>query len=186
MRKLLVAALILFACVSFVAAGSAWAGDCGACKDKCVQCKQDTCTTCDKPCKDKCEPCKPKCKPACESKCGKCKQDTCSTCKPKCDQGCKKDCNRCGGYEHPYQRCFTGTGMMCDTGCCNAPLICKRSCVDCETICKKIETTDPCTGCVTVEYVHETVCHELTRPRVIPWWFNEAGTGNIYPDEDEG
>lgn len=192
MRKLVVAALILFALGSFVAAGSAWAGDCCGSKDKC--CKQDTCTTCAKPCKDKCEPCKPKCEPACEPKCGKCKQDTCSTCKPKCETGCQKECckpkadpcNRCGGDEHPYQRCFTGSGMMCDTGCCNAPLICKRSCVDCETICKKVETADPCTGCVTVEYVHETVCHEMTRPRVIPWWFNEAGTGNIYPDEDEG
>jgi hypothetical protein len=74
--------------------------------------------------------------------------------------------------------------MMCDTGCCNAPLICKRSCVDCETVCKKVETADPCTGCVTVDYVYETVCHEMTRPRVIPWWFNEAGTGNIYPEDE--
>jgi hypothetical protein len=209
MRKLIMAALVLFALGSFVAAGTAYAGDCGKCKDSCVKCKQDTCTTCEKPCKSKCEPCKPdcnkecckpKCKPDCQKdccardKCVKCKQDTCTTCKPKCEKGCKQDCCKpkcdpcqCGkGHGHPYECCFTGTGMMCDTGCCNAPLICKRSCVDCETICKKVETKDPCTGCVTVDYVYETVCHEVTRPRVIPWWFNEAGTGNIYPDEDEG
>jgi hypothetical protein len=35
---------------------------------------------------------------------------------------------------------------------------------------------------VKVHYEYETVCHEIQRPRVIPWWFNEKGCGNIYPD----
>jgi hypothetical protein len=33
-----------------------------------------------------------------------------------------------------------------------------------------------------VDYVYETVYHEVVRPTVIPWWFNEKGDGNIYPD----
>jgi len=37
-----------------------------------------------------------------------------------------------------------------------------------------------------VEWTHETVCHEVERPRVIPWWFNETGRGNIYPEDEEG
>lgn len=171
---------------------------CGTCKPKCESgCKQDTCSTCKSKCKqDTCSTCKPKCKPACSTakpcgKCDKCKQDTCTTCKPKCKTGCQQDCCKskcgdcCGEKHHPYESCFTGSSILCDTGCCNAPLICKRQCLDCETVCKKVETTDPCTGCVSVSYTYETVCHEVKRPRVIPWWFNEAGTGNIYPDDED-
>ena len=75
--------------------------------------------------------------------------------------------------------------MLSDTGCCGDWTPCKRVCTTCETVCKRVETKDPCTGCVKVEYVYETVCHEMERPRVIPWWFNEKGDGNIYPDEQK-
>jgi hypothetical protein len=170
---------------------------CGECKHKC-----DTC-------KPKCEPCKPKCDTGCKPKCDKCKQDTCSTCKPKCENkcdkcspckdkcgkcdSCKPKCNKCeaskdecgmcaGGPRHPYEDCWNGTGMLCDTGC-DTFLPCKRECVTCETVCKEVKTVDPCTGCESVDYVTETVCHEIERPTVIPWWFNEKGDGNIYVDE---
>jgi hypothetical protein len=81
--------------------------------------------------------------------------------------------------------------MLRDTGCCNTWVPCKRSCVSCETVCRRVETCDPCGGCPRVEYVYETVCHEIERPDVIPWWFNEKGAGNTYLDdkdeaEDEG
>lgn len=172
---------------------------CDSCKPKCEPCKPKC-----EPCKPKCEPCKPKCEP-CKPKCEpKCKQDTCSSCKPKCESKCNKcspckdkcgkcdsckpkcedKCNMCKTTKHhPYEDCFNGTGMMGDTGCCGTCLPCKRSCVECETVCKEVVTKDPCTGCESVEYVYETVCHELERPRVIPWWFNEKGDGNIYLDD---
>lgn len=239
MRKLIIAALFVFAVTCFAGASISYAADC--CKPKC---SQDTCTTCKskcdnackpkcEPCKPKCEPCKPKCdpcKPKCEKKCDpckpKCKQDTCSPCKPKCDpckpkceQSCKPKCKTacCEGkwvgnfdaccppeapvqtvcidkcvdpcdpcaprFKHPYEQVWNGTGMLSDTGCCGTFLPCKRQGVDCETNCKKVETVDPCTGCVSVDYVMETVCHEIMRPTVIPWWFNEKGDGNIYIDE---
>ena len=114
-------------------------------------------------CKPNCDPCKPKCDP----------------CKPKCDPCCP-------GPKHPYEECWTGSGLMCDTGCCGVALPCKRVCQDCETICKKIETKDPCTGCVSVEYVYETVCTEIVRPTVIPWWFQVSEglpAENIYIDK---
>jgi len=100
-------------------------------------------------------------------------------------------CNNCGGGgcdwcsgapRHPYEQCWNGTSMMCDTGCCTAYLPCKRACQTCETVCKEIKTTD-CNGCPQVEYVYETVCHEVKRPTIIPWWFNEKGDGNIYVEE---
>ena len=74
--------------------------------------------------------------------------------------------------------------MLCDTGCCTTYLPCKTCCISCETICKPIEKCDPCTGCMYTEYVYETVCHEVTRPTVIPWWFNETGAGNTYPETE--
>jgi hypothetical protein len=207
MRKLIYAAVVMFALVALVGASAAYAGDC--CKPKC---SQDTCTTkckpkCD-PCKPKCEPackkdcCKPKCEPKCESKCKpKCKQDTCTPkckpkcepkcdpCKPKCKPSCKKSCcepkcDPCGKKEHPYAAMWRGAGMMCDTGCCSGGF-CIPECVTCKTVCKTVEHKDPCTGCVTVDYQYETVCEVIKRPRVIPWWFNETGAGNIYLDEEE-
>ena len=178
MRKLIVAALFVFALACFAGASTAYAGDC--CKPKCNTCKPkcgDTCKPKCEPCKSKCEPCKPKCKPVCKPKCNPCKPACEKPCKPVCAPKCEK--------RHPYEACFNGTGMMGDTGCCGNWMPCKRACVTCETVCKRVETKDPCTGCVKVEYVYETVCHEMERPRVIPWWFNEKGDGNIYPDEQK-
>jgi hypothetical protein len=206
MRKFVYAALLIVALSCFFGASVAYAGDC--CQPKC---KQHSCNKCDS-CKPKCETCKPKCdtcckpkcdtcKPKCEDKCNSCKPK-CEPCKPKCDTCCKpkceKKCDKCSPckpkcedrcntcdtrYHHPYEECYTGTGMLGDTGCCGEYLPCKRQCVTCETICKEVKTVDPCTGCEKVEYVYETVTHEVERPKVIPWWFNEKGDGNIYPDE---
>jgi hypothetical protein len=76
--------------------------------------------------------------------------------------------------------------MLCDTGCCGTYMPCKTSCVTCETVCKCVEICDPCDPCKTkVKYVYETVCREIKRPRVIPWWFNETGAGNIYLEDEE-
>ena len=156
MRKLLITAMFVFALGCFTAASSAYAGGCNDCKPKCEnKCKQDTCTS--------------KCKPQCENKC---KPSTCQY--PAWDVPF-----------HPYQNCFTGSGQMCDQGCGGGPLPCKRACITCETICTKHETTDPCTGCKSVDYCTETVCTELVRPTVIPWWF-QASEGlppvNVYSD----
>jgi len=180
MRKFVYAALLIVAITCFAGASVAYAGDC--CQPKC---KQHSCTKCDKPCgecKHKCDSCKPKCEP-CKPKCEPCKPK-CEPCKPKCESKCEDRCDTCKTeYHHPYEDCFNGTGMLGDTGCCGTYLPCKRACVTCETKCKEVKTVDPCTGCEKVEYVYETECHELERPRVIPWWFNEKGDGNIYPDE---
>jgi hypothetical protein len=89
-----------------------------------------------------------------------------------------------GSFSHPYELCFTGNGMVCDTGECTAYLPAKKKCVVAETTCKRIETHDPCTCCPKVEYVYETTYTEITRPNVIPWWFSEVGAGNIYLNED--
>ena len=170
---------------------------CDPCKPKCDPCKPVCKPKCD-PCKPKCDPCKPVCKPKCDPckpKCDpckpKCKQNTCTKscapkcdpCKPKCDP-CKPKCsNKCGScYEHPYAAMWRSGGMICDTGCCSGGFHIPK-CVTCETVCKCVETCDPCTGCTKVKYVHETVCHEIQRPNVIPWWFNETGAGNIYLED---
>lgn len=160
---------------------------CEPCKPKCEPCAPK-CSPCKTECKPKCEPCKPKCEP-CKPKC---KQNTCtkpcapkcSPCKPKCDMGCGNPCkSKCGScYEHPYAAMWKAGGMVCDTGCCSGGIHIPK-CVTCETICKCVETCDPCTGCTKVKYVTETVCHEIERPNVIPWWFNETGAGNIYLEE---
>ena len=178
---------------------------CDPCKPKCdpckPKCKQNTCTKeckpkCE-PCKPKCDPCKPKCEPCCKPKCkpcgpgGKWIGDYNACCPPEmpvqevCIDNCVDPCDPCAPrYKHPYEQCWNGHGMLCDTGCCGTFLPCKRKCVECETVCKKVETKDEC-GCVCVEYVYETTCHEITRPTVIPWWFNENGDGNIYVDEEK-
>jgi hypothetical protein len=180
---------------------------CESCKPKCEPCKpkcESKCNSCKPKCESKCNKCSP-CKSKCESKCNRCTSkcadnwgggkwvdgyDAC--CPPEmgvkeiCVDSCsyKGDgCGRCGSsYQHPYEQCWNGTGMLCDTGACGTFLPCKRQCVTCETVCKEVKSVDPCTGCETVEYVTETVCHELERPTVIPWWFNEKGDGNIYVD----
>ena len=190
MRKLTIAALFVFAVVCFAGANLAFAGDC--CPDKC---KPNTCT---KECKPKCDPCKPKCDP-CKPKC-KC---TCAPCCPgvwvsgwnpccppkgPCATICIDECNMCGcnpcccgpQYRHPYEMCWAGDGMLCDTGCCDAYLPCKTKCVTCKTVCKCVQVCDPCTCCPRVEYVYETICTEVKRPTVIPWWFSGA---NQYVDE---
>jgi hypothetical protein len=207
MRKLIYAALVVVALGALLGSTVAYAGDC--CQPKC---KQTTCTkSCDTGCKQscckpKCDSCKPKCdtcKPKCDSCKPKCKQNTCSkpcapkcdTCKPKCDS-CKPKCSPCkskcgnpcknkcnSGCEDPYAAMWRNGGMVCDTGCCGGGYHIPK-CVTCETVCKTVETTDPCTGCTKVEYVYETVCKELERPHVIPWWFNETGAGNIYLDAE--
>jgi hypothetical protein len=213
MRKLIVAALLFTALACFVGANLAYAGDCGSCKTKCHSCKPKC-----EPCKAKCEPCKPKCNSCGETKCHSCKpkcdpcgETKCHSCKPKCSPcadkcggcnkcgGCKSKCggcemkSKCGGcgFEDPYAACATWSSNLCAGNCGDNTGVCKRSCVTCETVCRRVVTVDPCTGCTTVNYVTETVYHEIERPRVIPWWFNEKGAGNIYPDmqqdkKDEG
>jgi hypothetical protein len=161
---------------------------CNSCKPKCDSCHKPKCDSCEPKCEqdtcnscNKCSPCKTKCN-SCENKCNKCSpcKNKCNSCESKCDDGC----GMCSGRSHhPYEDCFTGSSMLCDTGCCGTYIPCKRECVTCETVCKKVETVDPCTGCVTVEYVNETECHEVERPTVIPWWFNEKGPENIYVDD---
>jgi hypothetical protein len=186
---------------------------CNPCKPKCDPCKPKCETKCN-PCKPKCDMgCKPKCKQhtctkSCEPKC----QSKCDTgCKPSCEKKCPKPCcagrtvgcydaccppqaptmtqcvDKCtaGMYKHPYEACWHGDGMLADTGCCGTYLPCKTKCVTCETVCKAVEVCDPCNPCGTkVKYVYETVCHEIMRPRVIPWWFNENGDGNIYLEDE--
>jgi hypothetical protein len=153
---------------------------CESCKPKCEsckpKCKQNTCTKCNKcdTCKPKCDTCKPKCDGCCKPKCEK----SCNPCKSKCNK-CNK-CNNC--CEDPYAAMWKQAGMICDLGCCAAGFHIPK-CEVCETVCKTVETTDPCTGCTKVSYVSETVCHEIERPHVIPWWFNEKGAGNIYIDD---
>lgn len=96
---------------------------------------------------------------------------------------CLDDCTM-QAYKHPYEACWAGDGMLCDTGCCGTYMPCKTDCVTCTTTCKCVEVCDPCDPCKTrVEYVYETVCKPVTRPMVIPWWFNEVGAGNIYIEE---
>lgn len=154
MRKLVIAALIVFVLGCFSAASTA-----------------DACDNC-------------------QAKCGsKCSQNTCS----KCETKCKPKCNTCQypAWDvpyHPYQDCFTGSGILCDQGCGGGTLPCKRQCITCQTICTKSETIDPCTGCKSVSYCNETVCVALQRPTVIPWWF-AASEGqapvNVYSENDE-
>jgi hypothetical protein len=205
MRKLIITALVLLALGFVAGANSAYAAGCG-CKDKCgcekkSCCEQKSCTKCSKcesPCKSKCG-CKEKCAPKCSKGCGKC-----NTCRPmRCDcrphtsckdydaccppqagvqEICLDDC-AVQSVKHPYELCFNGSGMLCDTGCCGVVLPCKRKCQVCHTTCKKVECADGC-GCPTVHYEYETTCEEIVRPRVVPWWFNDKGSGNIYLDEN--
>lgn len=189
MRKLILAALLLVALACFTGANMAYAGDCGGCKTKCHSCKPkcDPCKPKCEPCKPKCEPCKPKCEPCkpkcnpCKPKCDPCGEKKCNSCKPKCGNPCKDKCGSCG-YADPYADYFTTSSDFSAGGCCGDFGICRQACVTCETKCKRVETVDPCTGCTKVDYVYEKVCHEIERPTVIPWWFNEKGAGNIYPD----
>lgn len=185
---------------------------CNKCESKCNTCKPKCgCDKCAKPkcgsCKSKCgscNTCKPKCsKPKCG--CGH-KKGCCSDCCSRTpvatwgggswwngDACCPPDldpvevCNHetpcgCKKPKHPYENCWNGTGMLCDTGC-SAFIPCKRKCVTCETVCKEVECTDAC-GCKQVHYETETVCTEITRPRTIPWWFNPKGDGNTYLDDN--
>jgi hypothetical protein len=187
---------------------------CNSCaKPSCGGCKKSSCNSCAKPscggC-GKCNSCKPKCSP-CKTGCGGCK----SKCKQECWGGggswwkgdpccpktqgvktiCLDSCNSCGGGgcgdcsgkpHHAYENCWNGSSYLCDTGACGTFQPCKRKCVTCETVCKEVEVKD-CNGCARTELRYETVCHELKRPTVIPWWFNEKGAGNIYvEDKAEG
>jgi hypothetical protein len=206
MRKLILASLLLVALACLTGANIANAGDCGGCKTKCHSCKPK-CDPCgeskchaDKPkcnpcgeskcnsCKPKCSPCKPKCNPCGESKCHSCKPkcDPCgeSKCHSGCGNPCKQKCGSCG-YVDPYANCFTTSSDLSAGGCCGGFGICHQACVTCETVCRRVETCDPCGG-TRVDYVYETVYHEIERPTVIPWWFNEKGDGNIYPDMNKG
>ena len=193
MRKLMIAALFVLALGCFAGASIAYAGDC--CKPKCKYdlCKDDCCKPKCSPCKPKCNPCKPKCdpcKPVCKPKCKPCCEgkwvgDYNACCPPRAPQACYTvDPCTVGAYKHPYEACWAGDGMLCDTGCCGTYLPCKTKCMTCETICKCVEVCDPCNPCKSkAKYVYETVCHEIERPTVIPWWFNERGAGNVYIEE---
>ena len=92
--------------------------------------------------------------------------DTVTVCVPK--DGC---------YKHPYEACFNGSSLLCDTGCA-AYLPCKRVGITCETKCEE-RTTRDCNGCEHIEYINHEECHEIERPRVVPWWFT-GGQGNLY------
>jgi hypothetical protein len=73
----------------------------------------------------------------------------------------------CGGG-HPYEQCFNGSSMICDTSC-GTYLPCKRVCLQCET--KVTERTTSC-GCdCHTDYCVSQDCQQLGRPRVVPWWF---------------
>jgi len=96
MRKLFMAAILVFAVTCFAGASVVSAGDC--CPSKC---KVNTCT---KECKPKCDPCKPKCDP-CKPKCEPCKPK-CEPCKPKCAPCCKpKTCTPKPCCEEPTKCC---------------------------------------------------------------------------------
>lgn len=212
MRKLILASLLLVALAMFTGANIAYAGDCGGCKTKCHSCKpkcdpcgESKCHSCKPkcdPCKPKCSPCKPKCDP-CKPKCDPCKPK-CNPCKPKCDPCGERQCNSCGhkcnngcgnpckhkcgncGYTDPYSNCVDYSADLSAGSCGGGFGICRQACVTCETVCRRVERCDPCTGCTKVDYIYETVYHEIERPTVIPWWFNDKGDGNIYPDMHKG
>jgi hypothetical protein len=133
-----------------------------------------------------CDPCKPVCEPKCSPPCaeGKFVGDYNECCPPSAPRQrvVVDDCTA-KAYQHPYEACWAGDGMLCDTGC-GTYLPAKTDCVTCTTVCKTVEVCDPCNPCKTrVEYVYETVCKPIMRPTVIPWWFNELGDGNIYIEE---
>lgn len=216
MRKIVVAALVLFALGCVAGAGRAWAGcsSCGSCKAKCNSCTKSACGSCEKKC-NSCSKCaKPKCG-AC-NKCGKKSCGGCGSCNKCAQHKCGGCCDRtpvatwgggtwwngdaccppeqcvhevcgeqpcgCKKVKHPYELCWNGTGLMCDTGC-SAFIPCKRKCVTCTTVCHEKSCKDEC-GCDHVSYEYETVYSEVTRPRTIPWWFNPKGDGNTYLDEN--
>ena len=170
---------------------------CNKCESKCNTCKPK-CNSCNKCAsgKSKCGSCNKCSKPKCGS-CSTCVDRTpCNTwgggtwwngdacCPP--EMAVQEVCNHdtpcgCKKPRHPYENCWNGTGMLCDTGC-SAFIPCKRKCVTCETVCKEVKCKDNC-GCEQVHYETETVCTEVTRPRTIPWWFNPKGDGNTYLDD---
>jgi hypothetical protein len=171
--------------------GKSKCGGCDTCKPKCSKPKCGGCDTC-KPkcgsCKDKCScgPVYPKGSPA-GGQWVEC-LDACDPPTMVADEICVETwdpcvADACGQFHHPYEQVYNGSGMLCDTGCCGTYLPCKRKGVVCRTECKEVSCTDGC-GCKHVSYEYETTCEELKRPRVIPWWFNEAGPGNIYLDEN--
>jgi hypothetical protein len=92
---------------------------------------------------------------------------------------CVSDCG-CGGG-HPYEQCYNGSSMLCDTGC-SAYIPCKRIGVVCETKCEAREDRCSCNKCK-VDYCVTQECHEVERPRVVPWWFS-GGKGNVYLEGD--
>jgi hypothetical protein len=139
-----------------------------------------------------------------DSKCG-CKSRNYCRCKSKCRScwgGCGKWSNAdaccpeqadvvrvcvhedecaCGGHGHPYEQSYNGSSMLCDTGC-SAYIPCKRIGIVCETKCTARENGCSCNKCQ-VDYCVTQECHEVERPRVVPWWFS-GGKGNIYMESD--
>jgi hypothetical protein len=98
--------------------------------------------------------------------------------KPEIVFGDEDECG-CGGG-HPYESCFNGSSMLCDTGC-GVYLPCKRVCLQCES--HVTERTSSC-GCdCHTDYCVTQECGELGRPRVVPWWFT-GGQGNQYMETD--
>jgi hypothetical protein len=85
-----------------------------------------------------------------------------------------------GCYKHPYEACYNGSSLLCDTGC-SSYLPCKRVGLLCDTKCEE-RTTKDCCGCEHVEYVNHEECQVVERPRVVPWWFT-GGKGNAYLDD---
>jgi hypothetical protein len=182
MNKLMQAVLAGFA-LALLLAGSALA-ECstcgGGCGDKkCSETHQHVTNKCGCKSRDYCK-CKSKCR-NCWGGCGK--WSTADSCCPDTADVVKvcvhEDSCGCGAHGHPYEQCFNGSSMLCDTGC-SAYIPCKRIGVVCETKCEARESNCGC-NCK-VDYCVHQECHEVTRPRVVPWWFS-GGKGNIYMEE---
>jgi hypothetical protein len=104
--------------------------------------------------------------------------DADACCMPKAQVECVKEAD-CGCYRHPYEGCFNGSSLLCDTGC-STYLPCKRVCVGCVTKCAEHTSRCGCGDCQ-ADYSVTQECSAVERPRVVPWWFT-GGQGNLYLD----
>lgn len=171
MRKLMLAALAGIA-LGLLLTGSALA-NCASCGDR----HSGGQTKCGCPSRGRCQ-CKSKSRSCCWGDQGSWYKCSDGCCAPQADtiQVCVP---RDGCYRHPYEACFNGSSLLCDTGC-SSYLPCKRVGVFCETKCQEHVCKTGC-GCEQVSYTTTQECHEIERPRVVPWWFS-GGKGNVYLD----
>jgi hypothetical protein len=178
MGKLMQAALAGIA-LGLLLTGTALAdcASCGSGKGSCKHDHGDNCK-CGNPARARCK-CKSKSRSCCWGDQGVWVACSDGCCPPQA--GAVRVCvSDCGCRQHPYEASFNGSSMLCDTGC-SAYLPCKRVGVMCETKCEEHVRRD-CNGCEQVQYTTTQECHEIERPRVVPWWFS-GGKGNTYLED---